>query len=327
MENWKKIQSFSRAYEADLRKEVLKNNNISAVVLAKQDSSFLLGDFELYVEQQDFEAAGIVLQEFRGWTKVNSFPVLKPVTTIHKYLEEEQIEVFFTKNNQVDEYELYVKNEDAEKAFELINTIKPWVLLNSYETVTQAVYRVQQLAKYEIDSIIIKRRASDKHLINVDVLVTPTQYKLAVQVTNEMVGWHLVEQYQTKTEAFLAIKMLEKEGIDILTKFVVSSEDSIKQIELYTNFEKVAHCKELIAQKREWVELARFEKLYQVEIVREILKQNNIKSVFINEKSSMFLLGEMPLYIEKKDVEKAKEYLESWTEVLGGIDEENLTQM
>jgi len=41
----------------------------------------------------------------------------------------------------------------------------------------------------------------------------------------------------------------------------------------------------------------------------------------------MFLLGEMPLYIEKKDVEKAKEYLESWTEVLGGIDEENLTQM
>jgi len=148
-----------------------------------------------------------------------------------------------------------------------------------------------------------------------------------VQVTNEMVGWHLVEQYQTKTEAFLAIKMLEKEGIDILTKFVVSPEDSIKQIELYTNFEKVAHCKELIAQKREWVELARFEKLYQVEIVREILKQNNIKSVFINEKSSMFLLGEMPLYIEKKDVEKAKEYLESWTEVLGGIDEENLTQM
>ncbi len=324
MENWKKIRSFSRAYEADLRKEILKNNNIAAVVLAKQDSAFLIGEFELYVEQQDFEAAGIVLQEFRGWTKVNSFPVLKPIKTVQEYLEKEQIEVFFTKNNQVDEYELYVKNDDAEKVFELINTFKPWVLLNSYETVTQAVYRVQQLAKYDIDSIIIKRRASDKHLINVDVLVKPAQYKLAVEVITEMVGWHFVEQYENKTDAFLSIKMLEKDGIDILTKFIVTPEDNLKHIELYTSFEKVEHCKELIEQKREWVELVRFEKLYQVEIVREILKQNNIKSVFINEKSSMFLLGEMPIYIEKKDFEKAKEYLDKWSEVLGGIDEESI---
>ncbi len=327
MENWKKIRSFGHYYEAELRKIILRNNAIPTVVLAKQDTAFLIGEYELYVGESYIEVANIILEEFRGWRKVNSFPVLQPVEIVQNHLESEGFKVFFNQNNQLGEFELFVKNEDAEKALLSIDSMKPWVLLNSYETVKQAEFRVSHLAKYGVECIIIKRRASDKHLVSVDVLVSPTKYKLAMEVVNEMVGWNFIEKYKNKKEAFLILKVLEKEGIEVLTKFLISPEEKINYIELYVQFSHIEKAKTLIAQKKEWVELARFEKLYQVEMIREILKQNEIHSIFINEKSSMFLLGELVIYVLKEHLEEAQEYLDSWKIVLGEIDEDTLTNL
>ena len=322
MENWKKIRSFNRAHEAELRKEVLKNNNIVAVILARQDSAFLIGDFELFVEEQKLEAAGIIIEEFKGWTKVNSFSVLKPVKTVEEYLTKQEIEVFFTRNNQLGEYEVYVKNEEAERALNVINTVKPWVLLSSFITSEQAAYRSEQLAKYDINSIAIKRRTPEKQLISVDLLVGTSNYKVAVEVIKDMVGWDFIAQYDEKTKALLTQKMLEKEGIDVLADYVYSLDEKIKKIELFVERENTERSKTLIDENREWIKFAGYKKLYQIEMVQEILKQNNIDSVFISEKGSMFLFGEMIIYVEKHNLEKAKKYIKSWKDAFQDIEME-----
>jgi len=323
MENWKKIRTFNTSYEAELRKEILKNNNISSVVLASQDSSFLIGSFDLYVEEEDLEAAGIIIEEFRGWTKVNSFCILEPVEIVKEFLSKEGYEVLFTKNVQFDEYELYVQNEVADEAKMAIDTMKPWVLLDSFETAKQAAYRVEQLVPYKISCIVIKRRVSSKHLINIDVMVSPSNYKNALDVISEMKNWHFIIEFETKREAFLNQKMLEREGINVLTKNVhqADNKDVLKKIKHYVRLKDIERSKELIDENKEWVRFSSFHKLYEVEMIREILKQNNINSVFINEKDSMFLLGEMVVYVEKGKIEEAQEYLKSWSEALQNKEE------
>lgn len=50
MENWFKLLSTTEAYKAEIIKSLLEENNISVILLNKQDSSYVfLGDIEIYV--------------------------------------------------------------------------------------------------------------------------------------------------------------------------------------------------------------------------------------------------------------------------------------
>jgi len=51
--NWKKIYSSSSNYEVELLAAVLKENNIDCVVVNQKDSMYLIGDVELFVEQEN----------------------------------------------------------------------------------------------------------------------------------------------------------------------------------------------------------------------------------------------------------------------------------
>jgi hypothetical protein len=51
--NWVKIYSTSAKYQAELLRGLLEENEISAVVVNKQDSSYLFGEIELYVIADD----------------------------------------------------------------------------------------------------------------------------------------------------------------------------------------------------------------------------------------------------------------------------------
>ncbi len=57
-QDWKKIKDYTNAIEAEIVKQMLEENGIPAIVLNKQDSSYLVfGKIELYVNQQDEEQA------------------------------------------------------------------------------------------------------------------------------------------------------------------------------------------------------------------------------------------------------------------------------
>ncbi len=61
LDNWKKIWESPSPQRAEIAKLLLEDNQIIAVVLNKQDSSYHFGHCEVYVQQTDVEAAEVIL--------------------------------------------------------------------------------------------------------------------------------------------------------------------------------------------------------------------------------------------------------------------------
>lgn len=67
MENdWKRIKTYTNAIQAEIVKQMLEEHGIPAVVLNKQDSSYLFGKIELYVNEGSIEMAERLIEEVEG---------------------------------------------------------------------------------------------------------------------------------------------------------------------------------------------------------------------------------------------------------------------
>ena len=55
--NWLKVKSFSNYHKAIFAKDELENNNIDASIISRKDSAFLLGEYDLYVDDFMVEKA------------------------------------------------------------------------------------------------------------------------------------------------------------------------------------------------------------------------------------------------------------------------------
>jgi hypothetical protein len=51
--NWVCIYSTNTAYQAEIIKDVLNENDIDAVIINKQDSTYLFGSLEIYIERDN----------------------------------------------------------------------------------------------------------------------------------------------------------------------------------------------------------------------------------------------------------------------------------
>ena len=51
--NWVLAYSFKLLYKAEMMQIILKDENIESVIINKQDSSYFIGDIELYVNPTD----------------------------------------------------------------------------------------------------------------------------------------------------------------------------------------------------------------------------------------------------------------------------------
>lgn len=61
--DWHKIRTYNRAFEAELVKQMLGENGIPAVILNKQDSSYLFGRIELFVKENTVEVSERLISE------------------------------------------------------------------------------------------------------------------------------------------------------------------------------------------------------------------------------------------------------------------------
>ncbi len=59
--NWIKLYTSSNAIKAELVKQALADQGLEAVVLNKQDSSYLFGEVQVLVPENDFEKAQVYL--------------------------------------------------------------------------------------------------------------------------------------------------------------------------------------------------------------------------------------------------------------------------
>ena len=51
--NWVIVYSFKLLYKAEMMQMILKDEGIESVIINKQDSSYLIGEIELYVNSID----------------------------------------------------------------------------------------------------------------------------------------------------------------------------------------------------------------------------------------------------------------------------------
>ncbi len=51
--NWTHIHSTGVPYKAEILKSILEENDIEAIVINKQDSSYHFGELEIYVKAED----------------------------------------------------------------------------------------------------------------------------------------------------------------------------------------------------------------------------------------------------------------------------------
>ena len=58
-----------------------------------------------------------------------------------------------------------------------------------------------------------------------------------------------------------------------------------------------------------WTKIYSSTLLYKVDILKGLLAENNIQSVIVNKKDSVYLIGEIELFVNVEDAFRAKQIL------------------
>lgn len=60
---WERVYFTGQIHLAEIAREILEENSIQSVIVDKRDSSYLVGDIELYVRPEDLPLARIILKQ------------------------------------------------------------------------------------------------------------------------------------------------------------------------------------------------------------------------------------------------------------------------
>ncbi|HPD53180.1 MAG: putative signal transducing protein [Bacteroidota bacterium] len=60
---WERVYFTGQIHQAEIAREILEENSIPSVIIDKRDSSYLVGDIELYVRPEDLPLARIILKQ------------------------------------------------------------------------------------------------------------------------------------------------------------------------------------------------------------------------------------------------------------------------
>lgn len=309
MRDWVKLESFERLHQAELRKDILEQNNIPAVIINERDSLFLLGEIELFVRKSDEAKARELIDEFRGLSKINSYVGKKQMELFREILYQNNIHAILKKKEDskyvLDNYELYVSNSDVERVADFLQNKLPdeWVIVKSFHRVRQTKYNTDLLDEAGIDNFIIKRKDTAYHLQRVDVYVKKEDFEKADKLLNDLNGWINIRTYNERHWADLDEDLLNENNI----KGIIRKTGD--QYNLYVEANNEEKAIDLINTKKEWVIVKEYESLENAKFAEQILKKNGINSVLVNEKDSMFLIGKLELYVEIDQKNQAEQIL------------------
>ncbi len=306
MKNWVKIQTFERFHQAELRKSILNQNDINAVILDEKDSLFLLGNIDLYVEKNNEKKARALIDDFDGLTKINSFVDLKPVLLFQKVLQNTGIKTILKRKESqkyiLDNYELYVENKDVEKTIPYLTgkELKDWSRVLICNKVRQTKYYVDLLAENLINTIVIKKKDSDYHLETISIYVKNDDSDKAKKYISELKNYKLFKEFDSLSKIEKAEELLFSKKIKALIK-----KDNGK-IQLFVKENDIETANKYLAENKEWVVLKTYSDIANALFHKSILEEAGIPSVIINDKDTTFLLGEIELYTEKDYLKKAQ---------------------
>jgi len=309
MDNWVKVQSFDRYHQAELRKNILNLNGINAVILDEKDSLFLLGNIDLYVEEFNEKKAHSLIDEFEGLTKINSYVDLKPILLFQKLLQNAGIETILKRKESnkyiLDNYELYVNNEDVEKVIPFLTgkNLDGWSNLLICNKLRQTKYFVDLLSENLINTIIIKKKDSDYHLESVIIYVKTEDVAKAKKIIDELKGFKILSEFDTLSKA----EKIEESLFSKKIKAILKKSDN--KIKVYIKEADFKEAERIINEEREWTLFKTYSNIASAMYHKSIFDDSGIPSVIINDKDTTFLIGDVELYVEKDLLEKAKKMI------------------
>lgn len=309
MKNWVKIQSFDLIHQAELRVEILKEYNIKAVIVNEKDSIFLLGSIDLYVKEENEKKAKSLVDEFNGLSKINSFTEKKPILLFQKILHNKGIDSELKRVQDsryiYDNYELYVKNDDLHEAAKFVSGEKlpDWEIIAQTKKLRHARSYFDILNNNQITVLTVKKKDSDFHLEVINIYAKKENSEQAKKLLSDLTGWVKVFENESYN------KVEEKEKLIVAESFNSIIRRKNDNFELFVENQNLKKAQDFLSLNTKWVELGCFRNINNALYIKGLLKSENIRAIIVNDKDSVFLLGEIELYVKEEDHKKASEII------------------
>ncbi len=308
MEEWIKIYSFDSQYQAEMSKDILEQNDVKAVIINAKDSLFLLGEYELYVHNSDEKKAISIITEFKGLTKVDSFIMRGPIERLKDELEANDItsviKVCRNPRYVLDNYELYVANEDVQRVVPFITgeQLKGWSKAQTCTKTTQTRFRIEILNHYHIPSIVIKKRDAKFMKSELNIYVKDDDLTQATEILHDLKGWAKVHTVSSQNMAEVVEKQLGKEGIKAIIEHLPGG---------YAIFVEGPFCDEaktIISQQKSWKLLKTYTDSIEAQYAAGLLENSGIEVVSVY-RDDIRMMVDIDLYVEEFQLDKATEII------------------
>lgn len=310
MEDWIKIYSYDSLYQAELTKGILDQNNIKNVILNAKDSLFLIGEYELYVLKGQEKRAQAVVDEYKGLTKVDSFIMRSPVERLKDILDDNGIaSVVKTNKNPryvLDNYELYVNNEDVEKVVPFLTgeKLEGWKKVCSCFRTRQARFRIELLNEVYIPGIVIKKRNADFMKQEIDIYVKEEDFEKAEDTLETLNGWIKIGTFDNIQQAEIQESQLGKAGI----RGIIKEENG--NILLFVEGDKEEKALTIITESQKWMLLTSFTTQLEADYAVALLENAGIEAVCINN-TDLTLKVDTDVYVEEFKLDAAAQILKN----------------
>jgi hypothetical protein len=242
-----KINSFVGEKQMKKFRDVLYGYGIHAVLKRKEDSKFVMENYELYIDNEDLEKVIPYLKEenLKDWSKIETCESVSQTKFRTDILDEMSIGNFIIKrkdsNYHLEKVEIYVKDQDLEKAKKLISELNGWITIHKYDEIKFAEIDEDILNENNIKAIIKKSTAGDYELF-----VEASNEEFAIDFINTKKEWDIIRTFDSVENALTAKRILQKNNINAV---LVNEKDSsflIGEIELYVEIDKKEKAENII---------------------------------------------------------------------------------
>jgi hypothetical protein len=248
-EGLSKINSFILPEPIIKFKDYLAQQGIDSILKKKEDSKYILENFELYVKNEDLIKIIPILtgEKFEGWIKTDSCEHTRQARFRIEILAEKNIDSIIIKkknsNYHLEEVQIWVENKNAKKANELLIMLNGWIKIKEFNKQYRADIREDFLGKHKIRSIIKK---IDEN--NFELYVECHNEEKAIEIINQHKHWIAVESYDNLIKAEFFQKILNDNGIDAV--IVSKKESSLFQTEyvLFADEDDIDKSKKIISE-------------------------------------------------------------------------------
>ncbi len=233
-----KINSFVGEKQMELFRSLLLKNDTPAIIKKKEDSSFVLDNYEVYVSNSKIDEVVSFMQGkmLDNWEKIKTFHRVRQTKYNTDILDENNIENFIVKRKDsayhLESVELFVNKTDAEKASNLLTELNGWISIRKYDNRQWADNDEDILNENNVKGIVVQSANG------FEIMVEANLEEQAIDIINTQKEWLVLKNYNSIGNANMAKRVLAKNGIHSV---IVNEKDSsflIGDLELYVEIDK-----------------------------------------------------------------------------------------